>query len=161
VESKPGYGTVVTAGFPLSPPPSREAHPPPQSNRSRGTERILVVDDEDQVRRLLVRGLQQGEYDVIEASGAQEAIAILEQENGEVQLVVTDVAMPVMNGVELADRVKARWPGLPVLFVSGHPYDVVALTQDVIAADRFLQKPFKLETLLSQVRAALDRVARS
>lgn len=161
VESKPGYGTVVTVGLPLASAPSQVVPQPPQGDGSRGTERILVVDDEEQVRRLLVRGLQQGEYDVIEASGAQEAIAILEQENGQVQLVVTDIAMPVMNGVELAERINARWPALPVLFVSGHPYDVVALNQEAIAADRFLQKPFKVATLLAQVRGALDRAARS
>ena len=161
VESKPGYGTVVTVGFPLTSAPSQEVPQQPEGDGSRGTERILIVDDEEQVRRLLVRGLQQGEYDVIEAAGAQEAIAILEQENGQVQLVVTDIAMPVMNGVELADRIHARWPSLPVLFVSGHPYDVVALNQDAIAADRFLQKPFKVATLLAKVRGALDRTTRS
>ena len=161
VESKPGYGPVVTVGFPLIAAPSQETPREPPEHGSRGTERILVVDDEEQVRRLLVRGLQQGEYDVIEASGGQEAIAILEQENGRVQLVVTDVAMPEMNGVELADRIRASWPRLPVLFVSGHPYDVVALKREAIAADRFLQKPFKVATLLAQVRGALDRATRN
>ena len=161
VESKPGYGTVVTVGLPLAPAPSEEERQLPPDDGSRGTERILVVDDEEQVRRLLVRGLQHGEYDVIEAAGGQEAIAILEQENGEVRLVVTDVAMPVMNGVELADRIHVTWPSLPVLFVSGHPYDVVALKQDAIPADRFLQKPFKVDSLLAQVRKALDRSPRS
>jgi signal transduction histidine kinase/ActR/RegA family two-component response regulator len=161
VESKPGYGTVVTVGLPLVAAPSQEERQLSQANGSRGSERILVVDDEEQVRRLLVRGLEQGEYDVIEAAGGQEAIAILEQENGRVQRVVTDIAMPVMNGVELADRINATWPSLPILFVSGHPYDVVALKRDAFAADRFLQKPFKVDTLLAEVRQALDRVPRS
>lgn len=160
VESKPGYGTVVTVGLPLTSAPSTEdvtLSPVPGPG---GTERILVVDDEEQVRRLLVRGLRQGDYEVIEAAGAQEAIAMLEQENGQVQLVVTDIAMPVMNGVELADRIRTTWPALPVLFVSGHPYDGVGFNQHGVDANRFLQKPFKVETLLAQVRKALDLGAR-
>ena len=129
------------------------------TNGRRGTERVLVVDDEEQVRRLLVRGLKLGDYDVVEASSGPEAIAILEQEAGEIRLVVTDIAMPVMNGVELAQRIGVEWPGVPVLFVSGHPYDVVALDHAIIAPDRFLQKPFKVDTLLGLVRNALDEMA--
>ena len=160
IETKQGYGTVVTVGLPLSGKPEEEPVVSTRVNGRGGTERVLVVDDEEQVRRLLVRGLQLGEYDVLEASGGQEAIAILEQEDGQIRLVVTDIAMPVMNGVELAARINALWPGLPVLFVSGHPYDVVAHDHRMIAADRFLQKPFKVDTLLSLVRNALDEVAR-
>lgn len=160
IETKPGYGTVVTVGFPLSGKPEEEPQVSSRASGRQGTERVLVVDDEEQVRRLLVRGLQLGEYDVVEASGGQEAIAILAQENGQIRLVVTDIAMPVMNGVEMAARINALWPGLPVLFVSGHPYDVVAHAHRTIAADRFLQKPFKVDTLLSLVRNALDEVAR-
>ena len=158
VESKPGYGTVVTVGFPLTGKPAEEPFTFPPGNGKRGTERILVVDDEEQVRRLLVRGLQFGEYHVVEASGGQEAIAILEQERDEIQLVVTDIAMPIMNGVEMAGRISVRWPDLPVIFVSGHPYDVVAHDHATIAMDRFLQKPFRVDTLLTLVRNALDKV---
>jgi two-component system cell cycle sensor histidine kinase/response regulator CckA len=160
VESKPGYGTVVTVGLPLTEKPAPDAVIQPPSNGRRGTERILVVDDEEQVRMLLMRGLQEGDYDVLEASGPQEAIALLEQEAGQVQLVLTDISMPVMSGVELAERIRSSWPSLPVLFVSGHPYDVVTRDQQTIAADRFLQKPFKVDTLLGLVRHALDQVPR-
>jgi two-component system cell cycle sensor histidine kinase/response regulator CckA len=160
VESKAGYGTVVTVGFPLTGKPLDEPFSSPPGNGKRGTERILVVDDEEQVRRLLVRGLQFGEYHVVEASGGQEAIAILEQERGQIQLVVTDIAMPVMNGVEMAGRIHVLWPELPVIFVSGHPYDVVAQNHATIAMDRFLQKPFRVDTLLTLVRNALDQVTR-
>jgi signal transduction histidine kinase/ActR/RegA family two-component response regulator len=159
VETKPGYGTVVTVGFPLTRKPAEPKPSSPLINGRRGTERVLVVDDEEQVRRLLVRGLRLGEYDVVEASGGQEAIAILEQEDGEIRLVVTDIAMPVMSGVELAQRISVEWPGVPVLFVSGHPYDVVAHDHATIAPDRFLQKPFKVDTLLALVRNALDEMA--
>jgi PAS domain S-box-containing protein len=160
VESKPGYGTVVTVGLPLTTEPEVAIPRHPPGNGRNGTERVLVVDDEEQVRRLLVRGLQQGGYQVIEASGGQEAIAILEQEEGRIQLVVSDIAMPDMSGVELAERIRSDWPALPVLFVSGHPYNVVALDQATIESDRFLQKPFKVDTMLAVVRNALDEIVR-
>ena len=160
VETKPGYGTVVTVGFPLTEKPTEEPFVFFPSNGRVGTERVLIVDDEEQVRRLLVRGLQLGEYDVVEASGGEEAIAILEQESGQIRLVVTDIAMPNMNGVELADRINALWPNLPVVFVSGHPYDVVLQNHAAIALERFLQKPFKVAALLSVVRNALDEAPR-
>ena len=160
VESKPGYGTVVTIGLPLTHEPTTAEPAHPMANGRPGPQRVLVVDDEEQVRRLLVRGLQMGEYDVIEAAGPQEAIAILEQEAGQIGLVVTDIAMPEMNGVKLAERISATWPGLPVLFVSGHPYDVVAHDPATITSGRFLQKPFKVDTLLDLVRKALDEAAR-
>jgi PAS domain S-box-containing protein len=158
VESKTGYGTVVTIGLPLT-QPAEQPEATAASRMNGGTETILVVDDEEQVRRLLVRGLQLGAYQVVEASGGAEAIAILEQEGGNIRLVVTDIAMPAMSGVELGKRVQGLWPGLPVIYVSGHPYEVIAQDQAVIAPRRFLQKPFKVDTLLSVVRNALDEVA--
>lgn len=160
VESKPGYGTVVTIGLALTEAPVEEPVIPVPLNGRGGNETVLVVDDEEQVRRLLTRGLQLGDYRVMEASGGQEAIALLEQENGQVQVVVTDIAMPDMNGLELAARIRAAWPGLPVVLVSGHPYEVVVRDQGVIEAGRFLQKPFKVDTMLAVVRNALDEAAR-
>ncbi|MEO8199455.1 MAG: ATP-binding protein [Gemmatimonadota bacterium] len=160
VESKPGYGTVVTIGLPLSEEPELTDHEAEQARASGGHETILVVDDEEQVRKLLVRGLALGDYRVLQASGGQEAIATLEHEAGEVKLVVTDVAMPDMSGVELANRIAAQWPQIPILFVSGHPYEVVSPDEQVIAQGRFLQKPFKVSVLLNSVRSALDEGGR-
>ncbi len=157
VESKPGYGTVVSIGLPLTYEPTAEMPAPPAMVSRTGSETILVVDDEEQVRRLLSRGLELGNYRVIEAAGGQEAIAIVEQEP--VDLVLTDIAMPVMSGVELANRLHAIRADLPVIFVSGHPFEMVAQDQgqDIIAPGRFLQKPFKVDTMLALVRQALDQ----
>jgi two-component system, cell cycle sensor histidine kinase and response regulator CckA len=160
VESKPGYGTVVTIGLPLTEAPASPEAKAGGVARSGGTETILVVDDEDQVRRLLVRGLRSGRYGVLEASGPEEAIALLEQD-GTIALLVTDIAMPNMSGAELALRVAALWPDLPVIFVSGHPYEVVARDREMIAQGRFLQKPFKVDDLLSMVRMTLDESPRT
>lgn len=157
VESKPGYGTVVTIGLPLTEAPKRESLPVAPTNGQGGTETVLVVDDEEQVRRLLARGLKLGSYHVLEASGGQEAIAILEQESEKVQLVLTDIAMPVMSGVELADRIAQRWPKLPVLFVSGHPHEVVNGDRGAVAPGSFLQKPFKVDAMLALIRKTLDQ----
>lgn len=161
VESKPGYGTVVSIALPITEEPVDLVEAQEFFEAIGGTETILVVDDEEQVRRMLVRGLALGDYRVLEAAGAQEAIATLQHEAGRVQLVVTDVAMPDMSGVELANRLSTLWPRLPFIFVSGHPYEVVAREQEMIAHGRFLQKPFKVDTLLAVVRKALDESARS
>jgi PAS domain S-box-containing protein len=156
VESKPGYGTVITIGLPYADAPAEQPAGAAPEAVAGGHETILVVDDEEQVRKMLVRGLALGDYRVLEAAGGQEAIATLEHEGGEVQLIVTDIAMPEMSGIELANRVTALWPRIPLLFVSGHPYEVVAPDEQLISHGRFLQKPFKVDALLTAVRRALD-----
>jgi PAS domain S-box-containing protein len=157
VESKLGYGTVFTVGLPLTSEPARPAVESQAGNAAQGgTEIILLVDDEDAVRRMLARGLRMGGYEVYEATNAQEAIAILQEEGAAIQLVVTDVAMPDMSGVELGNRAAVSWPRLPIIFVSGHPYEVVAPDPSLVAQGRFIQKPFTIERLLDKIRHTLD-----
>ncbi len=119
---------------------------------SHGTETILLVDDEDQVRDLVRRLLENAGYRVVTASCPSDAQAALDAEP-EVDLLVTDVVMPEMNGFELASLLARRRPGLRALFVSGNAY--VAAGSMRPDAD-LLKKPFDASDLIRAVRRSLD-----
>lgn len=114
---------------------------------------ILVVDDDDPVRVMLARLLRTQGYDVRQAANATEARAILE--NGRPDLVISDIVMPGESGIELRRGVLDRWPGLPVILISGYsaegPAEFAARTPDTI----FVQKPFAADQFLSLVEQTL------
>jgi len=116
---------------------------------------VLVVDDEEAVRRLAVRMLTWTGYQAIEASHGREALAALEQHTGPVHLVLTDIKMPGMTGRELGRQVERRWPGKPVLYMSGFASEVFqgGLLE---AGAPFLAKPFTQEDLAVMVRTLLE-----
>ncbi len=152
LDSTPGRGTTVRFTLPAA----REVlavpvEEPPEESPPAVTATVLVVEDQDPVRRQAVRILRAQGYDVREASGADEALAAWEP----VDLLVTDVVMPGMSGQELAQHAAARTPGLRIVFMSGHTEDVLVLEG---ARDReiaFIQKPFTRDSLLSTVAEAL------
>ena len=112
------------------------------------TRRILVVDDEKEVREILAEALQDFGYGVVTAASGEEALPVLN--NGRIiDLVITDVRMPGMSGPELADEIRQRWPGVKVVLISGY-----FLPQAV--QQRFLKKPFHMKELASIVRAELS-----
>lgn len=110
---------------------------------------ILVVDDDDEVREMLAETLRDFGYAVIQAQGGEEALSILSRHT-EVIMMITDIRMPGMSGLELADRVQRERSNVKVIVISGyfHPQPV---------AQRFLMKPFRLHELASAVRAELGR----
>lgn len=110
---------------------------------------VLVVDDEDLVRRLMARALSDASYAVMEARSGAEAVAVLSANPGRIQLVVSDIAMPEMTGVELAAVVTERWPTIPLILVSGQsrPPDDYRGT--------FLPKPFAPDSLVAAVVSLL------
>jgi CheY-like chemotaxis protein len=114
---------------------------------------ILLVDDDDAVRRLAAQILEAEGYVVVEASGPAEALEVCER-GGPIDLLVSDVSMPDMSGRELAVEVCARRPGTPVLFVSG--YDE-SLTHGGASRDPFLAKPFSPAELVREVKQLLPR----
>jgi CheY-like chemotaxis protein len=116
---------------------------------------VLVVDDEPAVRTLLAHLLRTKGYDVHEAEDGAAALAWLDQPARRVDLVVADVVMPGMSGIELAEAIGARWPDLKVLFVSGYPQDA-ARTSGPAADIPVLSKPFTPSRIASAVRAMLD-----
>jgi two-component system cell cycle sensor histidine kinase/response regulator CckA len=150
LESTPGEGTTVAITLPAAPPSVLlvdEAKP--RGNRA-GTETIVLIEDEDLVRDALQQALESVGYRVIAPPTPAEAVR--EAEAGDVDLVITDVTMPGMNGHEVAERLETSKPELPVLLISG--YD--ARPQDNHSARAILQKPFPLAELTNAVRDLLD-----
>jgi CheY-like chemotaxis protein len=113
-----------------------------------------VVDDEEAVRHLACRMLTFTGYQALEASHGREAIATIEQHAGAIHLVLTDIKMPGMNGRELGRHVEQRWPGKPILYMSGFASEVFqgGLLE---AGAPFLSKPFTQDDLTQKVRSLL------
>ncbi len=121
----------------------------PGEDAATGGETILVVEDEDAVRRLTCRILTRQGYRVLEAPDGRHALNTWDEYSSEIDLLVTDVVMPGMSGKELAERI-----GIEPVFMSGYTDDVVL--RHGVEGLRLVQKPFDAETLLSAVRSALD-----
>jgi two-component system cell cycle sensor histidine kinase/response regulator CckA len=124
------------------------------STRPPGGYTILVVDDEEAVRRLACRMLTWTGYQALEASHGREAIATIEQHAGGVHLVLTDIKMPGMSGRELGRQVEQRWPGKPVLYMSGFASEVFESGLLEVGSP-FLSKPFTQDDLAHKVRGLL------
>ena len=122
---------------------------------ARGTETILVVEDEPSVRRLAVLGLRSNGYMVLEAADAAEALRIAATEHG-IALVVSDVIMPGMRGPELASRLTRLRPDAKMLLTSGHADGPEAFRDSDGRPIAFLPKPFTPDRLAHKVRAVLD-----
>jgi PAS domain S-box-containing protein len=153
VSSEPGKGTLMEVYLPLT-----DARPPETAPRPRepialqGTETVLVVEDDDMVRQLSCQILRHSGYAVLEAANAGEALLINEEHDGEIHLLLSDVVMPRVNGVELAARIKRLRPSIRVAFISGHTGEAVAAS----AGDALLiEKPFDPTTLLTRMRELL------
>ncbi len=108
---------------------------------------ILLVEDEDAVRRIATRMLEQRSYVVVAAASADEALVLLERRGGDVDLVLTDVAMPSMGGGQLAERVRARWPSIPVVFMSGYHEDALLHGAAASQEQILIHKPFSGDAL--------------
>jgi two-component system cell cycle sensor histidine kinase/response regulator CckA len=132
--------------------PSAEAKPRPDLT-GRGT--ILLVEDEEGLRSLNARGLRSRGYSVIEASNGVEAMEALEQENGVVDLVVSDVVMPEMDGPTLLKTMRGRNPDLKIIFVSGYAEDAFEKSLPENQQFAFLPKPFTLSQLVAAVKETM------
>jgi PAS domain S-box-containing protein len=154
VASTPGRGTTFDILLPAA-TDSEEARPAAVPFESlRGTETILVAEDESGVRQLVCETLQQLGYTVLQAADGHEALRILEQ-NGPVELLLTDVIMPVMGGPELAKRVRALMPGTRVIYMSGYTDDTLAFYGLPQPGTSYIQKPFAPKALAEKVRQVL------
>ena len=119
-------------------------------------ETILLVDDEETVRRFSSRVLEKHGFGVVAAGTASEAIAAVRERGHPIDLLLTDVMMPGMNGCELAGQLLALIPSLRILFMSGYAEDVLATNVGLVPGAAFLGKPFKPKALVSKVREVLD-----
>jgi two-component system, cell cycle sensor histidine kinase and response regulator CckA len=123
----------------------------------RGSERILLVEDEDGVREFARMVLQSNGYEVLEAKDGNEALTLAQQHPEQIHLMITDVVMPRMSGRQLAERFEQLRPDLRVLYVSGYTDDAIVRHGIVDAKMPFLQKPFSPVALARKVREVLDQ----
>ena len=157
VESEPGRGATFSAYFPRVDLPLTElSTPAPHGAPSGGTERILLVEDEAQVRVLMRNVLSRAGYVVIDARSAEEALLADAGCAGAIPLLVTDVVLPTMNGRELAERFLAHRPQAKVLYMSGYTEDIIGQRGVLEPGIELLRKPIKPEALLRRVRSVLD-----
>ena len=131
--------------------PAAETGPLP-----RGTETVLLVEDEAPVRAVALRALRAQGYRVLEAGDGAEALELAAAHGDAIDLLVADVVMPRMGGIELARRMRADRPGLRVLHVSGYVEPALREGPSVAAQTAFLHKPFPPEVLVRKVRQVLD-----
>src|SRR5262249_33671700 len=121
-----------------------------------GTESVLLVEDQEEVRSLAREVLQMVGYTVLEAENGRDALRVAGAHPDGIDLLLTDVVMPQVGGRDLADRLRANRPGLRVLYMSGHTDDAIIHHGVLDPGGAFLQKPFTPETLAKRVREILD-----
>jgi len=157
-DSTPGRGATFTLYFrPAAGPERVEPVATREADAPRGgDERVLVVDDEPAVRKLVARILRTRGYDVFETEDAQSALALLNTTKRQMDLVVTDLVMPKMSGTRLAEEIQTRWPAIKLLFVSGFPRGVAPQASSRVASVPVLHKPFTSHQIEKTVRDVLD-----
>ena len=152
VESRVGFGTTFHIYLPVAQAEPKAAEKPPAPARSDRGETILIVDDDDYVRRSAARSLRRAGYAVVEACDGEAALRVIAETMPD--LMLTDVVMPGMDGRQLAERAMAKSPSLKVVFMSGYTEDEV-VRRGVRAS--LIQKPFSLAALTQKVREVLDQ----
>lgn len=158
VSSEPNKGTAFSLYFPCTEADEAADTPiPAVRSEVRGTETVLLVEDEGAVRVLVRNLLRQNGYTVLEAQNAGEALLICEQYSGKIDLLLTDVVMPRMSGRLLAERLSTVRPGMHVLYMSGYTEDAVIRRGIETSSVSFLEKPFTPAAMLHKVRDALER----
>jgi CheY-like chemotaxis protein len=162
VYSEEGHGTTIKVYLPRATEAAgTDGAGSPSLTATRGVETVLVVEDEDSVRKLARRALEASGYAVLHAAAPLEAIELAARYQGPIHLLLTDVMMPELTGRQLADRLMASRPGLAVLYMSGYAEDAIVHHGRLDPDTAFLQKPFSPETLAHSVRAILDSHGRT
>ena len=163
-DSEPGRGTTFRVYLPRHIPDNEEelvaqkaAKKEPLPADLTGTGRVLLVEDEDIVRSFAVRALKRQGYEVLEASTGVEALEVMERINGDVDIVVSDVVMPEMDGPTLLKRLRKKNPDIKIIFVSGYPHEAFETSLDKDQQFAFLPKPFSLPQLAAKVKEELAK----
>lgn len=156
VESEQNHGTTFKIQFPRVDQPSTVVKSESISTFPSGTETILLVEDEEQVRRAAIEVLTVLGYQVFEAGNGSQAIQLAKLYKETIHLLLTDVVMPKMNGKEMAEQIKLIHPESTVLFMSGYNDDIIANHGILDEKLHFLGKPFSPSTLANKVREVLD-----
>jgi CheY-like chemotaxis protein len=158
VESEPGKGAMFGIYLPREPSASAAwtapAAQPPVS--APGAETILVVDDDDDLRRVATRALEASGYRVLTAANGEEALEVAERHAGDIHLLLTDVVMPKLNGRALAEALLKRRPTVKVIYASGYSDDAIMRPGAPEQGAHWLVKPYVASNLAQKVRDVLD-----
>ena len=152
VTSSPGIGTTVRFYLPMAAAPAAEPHQEPTRSFHAS---LLLVDDEDTLRKAAAEFLVRFGFQVTEASSSEEALQIFTQDKFD--LVVTDMVMPGMTGKQLSDELKKLSPNLPVIYISGYAQDILESQGQLDPGDILLQKPYTLKRLLHLIEEGLEK----
>jgi PAS domain S-box-containing protein len=159
VDSKPGHGTTFRIYLPAADASSPAMAVPGLHEDAHGTETILFVEDDAGVRKQAVTSLGKQGYRVLAATDGNDALTIARAQAEAPDLLLTDIVMPNLGGAELARRIRAQFPQIKVMFMSGHADDAVVRHGLLDAGVAFIQKPYTPTTLAQKVRQVLDESA--
>jgi PAS domain S-box-containing protein len=157
VSSVPGDGTTVHLYFPLA-RASAPAREPRHGGEAipHGDETILLVEDEEPIRRVAKRILEQLGYTVLTAADGEEALTLFREQGSAIELIISDVVMPRMNGPDLIAALRREGHKVPVLFATGYASSEILREHHTLGGARFIEKPWTVESLARQVREVLD-----
>jgi two-component system, cell cycle sensor histidine kinase and response regulator CckA len=158
LNSSPGVGTTFSVYFPVA----KETAPGVALPKGlllavKGSETILVAEDEESVRKIVVHAMENFGYHVLQAGNGVEAIKLAWQYQDTIHLLLTDTIMPKMNGKELSDQLKKARPEMRILFMSGYPREVLSQQGKIDPSIHLIQKPFSNDELAERVRKVLDQ----
>jgi CheY-like chemotaxis protein len=156
VYSELGSGSVFKIYLPLAAPAQADCAPPRPPPASGGNETVLVVEDKPEVRALVRDVLTPAGYAVYEVDSPEAALRFCRESGTSVQLLLTDVVLPGMNGAQLASEMTTRYPQVRVLYMSGYTDNAIVRQRILAPGKNYLQKPFTPGDLLRRVREALD-----
>jgi PAS domain S-box-containing protein len=156
VDSAPGQGSTFIIYLPAT--DEHEAAAPPERRRAavRGSETVLLVEDDVYVREIASRGLERRGYTVVAVESGEDALAAAAGRSGPLHLLITDVVLPRMSGQAIAARLEQRYPGLCVLFISGYAEEDPGPRGPLDPGAALLEKPFTIDELAARARALLD-----
>ncbi len=159
VSSLPAHGTTFEIYFPRIDPAEEvtvTSSTVPQASRSSVSKTILLVDDNESVRAPIASLLEIKGYKVLQAESGSQALEMIQSRNCPVDLVITDVLMPRMSGLQLANHLKSIYPKIKVLYLSGYTQEAILDNGQIAAGSTFLSKPVPFEVLLAKIRELLS-----
>lgn len=157
VISTPGEGTTFQVYLPLRSAPGEVGAGLPQGDLARGTETILLAEDESELRRLVAEILTEFGYSVIEAVNGEEAVARFREHRGAIDLLLFDLVMPIQNGKLACQEIREIGGAPPVIFMSGYSQEITRKNGLLAEEDELIMKPVSPQTLLRKIREVLDR----